>query len=94
MRLIDADSLKEKAVDADYIPTWKWLSISDLESAPTIDPVTHGNWEKLYDRNYKCSYCGAWFSLERDSVIKGFKYCPNCGASMNYHIKEVKENGE
>ena len=39
MRLIDADALKEKANDADYMPTWKWLSISDLYAAPTIDAV-------------------------------------------------------
>ncbi len=39
MRLIDADALKEKVVDADYVPTGKWLRLSDLEDAPTVDAV-------------------------------------------------------
>ena len=50
--------------------------------APTIDPVKHGKWEKISDRNYKCSSCGAWWSVDRDSTIRNFDFCPNCGASM------------
>lgn len=42
----------------------------------------HGKWEKISDRNYKCSCCDAWWSVDRDSVIKDFKFCPNCGADM------------
>lgn len=82
MRLIDADALKEKAVDADYMPTWKWLSLSDLETAPTIDPVKHGKWigYSLTTNPPKYVCC---CSLCNEVVEKKTEYCPNCGARMN-----------
>lgn len=57
--------------------------IGTLEELPTIDPVKHGKWEKISDRNYKCSCCGAWWSVDRDSTIKDFKHCPECGARVD-----------
>lgn len=42
----------------------------------------HGKWEKISDRNYKCSCCNAWWSVDRDSTIRDFKHCHECGAQM------------
>ena len=56
--------------------------IGVIEELPTIDPVRHGQWEKISDRNYKCSCCNAWWSVDRDSTMNDFKHCPNCGAAM------------
>lgn len=53
-----------------------------IEELPTIDSVKHGKWEKISDRNYKCSCCNAWWSVDRDSTIKDFKHCPDCGARL------------
>ena len=54
-----------------------------IDEQPTINPVKHGKWEKISDRNYKCSCCNAWWSVDRDSTIRDFKYCPDCGARMD-----------
>ena len=43
----------------------------------------HGKWEKISDRNYKCSCCNAWWSVDRDSTMKDYNYCPHCGAKMD-----------
>lgn len=51
-----------------------------LEALPSAEK--HGKWVKISDRNYKCSCCNAWWSVDRDSTMKDFKYCPNCGAHM------------
>lgn len=53
-----------------------------IKCLPTIDSVKHGMWEKISDRNYKCTCCNAWWSVDRDSTMKDFKHCPNCGAHM------------
>lgn len=59
------------------------LAMNAVADVPTIDPVKHGKWEKISDRNYKCSCCNAWWSVDRDSTMKDFKHCPNCGALMD-----------
>lgn len=46
------------------------------------EPVRHGHWEKLYDRNYKCSVCGAWYEADKEEILD-FDYCPHCGAKMD-----------
>ena len=92
MRLIDADALKENA--REWLPEivanknpFVVMGLFDLidnlaDNMPTIDPVKRGKWIKISDRNYKCSCCGAWWTVDRDSTIKDFKFCPNCGAQI------------
>ncbi len=55
-----------------------------LERIPAADvaPVRHGTYISIgYDELYcdfgKCSVCGF------EDVVKGSKYCPNCGAKMD-----------
>ena len=82
MRPIDADTLKDKANDTDYMPTGKWLSLSDLDAALTIEPK-RGKWiniisdpKHLVSEDF-CSECG--------QIRRGYSswhYCPNCGAKM------------
>ena len=97
MRLINADALMDDLRiydDCDVCPRYKngckghlqWLC-KRIKNAPTfelptIDPVKHGKWIKISDRNYKCSVCGAWWTVDRDSTMKDFAFCPSCGASM------------
>lgn len=98
MRLIDADALD--AVKFHPLPythitpsganaesyKWGWNDAIDaiIESAPTIDPVVHGEW--IYDMNtnldplYVCSRCGQWaFAGDKGKLPN---YCENCGAKM------------
>lgn len=51
-------------------------------TAADVAPVRHGTYISIgYDELYcdfgKCSVCGF------EDVVKGSKYCPNCGAKMD-----------
>lgn len=87
MRLIDADAIKYTARFTDYadgrMTSDAIVTKDEIDELPTVDPVKHGRWEKLYCMNYKCSCCGAWWTVDRDSTIKDFKHCPNCGARLD-----------
>lgn len=88
MRLIDADALiytkafapcgngKYDAVNIVYE--------TDIDAAPTIDPVKHGKWIKD-DVGVHCSecFCGWDFLTGIPVEVYGFNYCPNCGAKMD-----------
>lgn len=41
-----------------------------------------GEWVYLYDGNYKCSECCAWYSCEGEPIEQEMSFCPNCGADM------------
>lgn len=94
MRPIDADALKENAVDTDYMPTDKWISVSDLENAPTIEPATaewiSGDCE-TYDKVI-CSNCASEpiisFDEENNAVYWLTPYCPFCGRKNKINLKE------
>lgn len=95
MRLIDADALG--AVKFHPLPythitpsganaesyKWGWNDAIDaiMESAPTIDPVVHGEWVKggnSIEVFHNCSICG--------NTVWGYnlpKYCDECGAKMD-----------
>lgn len=82
MRPIDADALRDKANDTDYMPTGKWISLSDIDAALTIQPK-RGRWINLIsDPKHLisediCSECG---QIRRG--YSSWNYCPNCGAKM------------
>ena len=105
MRPIDADSLKYRRKDYggyDDVPDEErkrgilFLLKEDIDAAPTIDTVKHGQWIKMSDRDgiyWACSECGEdllRFShytefdlLPRLKSIDRTNYCPNCGARMD-----------
>ena len=80
MRLIDADAIEKELGVEDRDLYVQHI----LDSAPTIEaePIKHGRWVKISERNYKCSICNDWWSGEEEE-IKTFNYCPNCGAKMD-----------
>ena len=85
MRLIDSDALKEKANETDYMPTGKWLRLSDLDAAPTIEPK-RGKW-KPFDLTYgrsvwACDACGETVNVPTLNGKPIFDYCPWCGSFM------------
>ena len=84
-RLIDADKLIYSD-GREYLPTGKYITILDIENAPTVDaePVRHGYWIVDEDGNIKCSECG------HHGV--GDNYCENCGATMVGRRREDAEN--
>ena len=59
--------------------------IDALENAPRVDPVKHGHWDCKGFEPVRCSVCG----ITVDAIngipwaIKGFKFCPHCGAKMD-----------
>lgn len=88
------DKAEKQFQESDELNVGDWIlhrvfvqNMSDIDrqtilDLPAIDPVKHGKWEKISDRNYKCMCCNAWWSVDRDSTMKDFKHCPSCGAQM------------
>lgn len=57
------------------------LAMNAVAVLPTAEPKK-GKWEKISNRNYKCSCCNAWWAVDGDSTMKDFNYCPSCGSLM------------
>lgn len=90
MRLIDANALLSKVmtvgiVDANgnYCGAGDVVLKDDIDDAPTIDPVKHGEWKTIIfhngctpDYDCVCSVCNK-------SGVPYYDYCPNCGAHMD-----------
>jgi hypothetical protein len=61
------------------------MSVDDLLCLPTIEaePVRHGRWKKkngeIYCTNCKKSKWSESFEL----MLRGFDFCPHCGAKMD-----------
>lgn len=100
VRPIDANALKDQAVEVDIVTPPHNHCCSelvvfdyDIDEAPTIDavPVVHGQWlrENIRPKSYlrACSMCKktAYFCGEGCS----YKYCPNCGAKMDAKDMDV-----
>ena len=56
---------------------------TELEDAPTIDPVKHGRWIEHGKNDNRCSLCGwgVWVNTNN--------FCPNCGAKMDGEENEI-----
>ena len=90
MRLIDADALiKEANSDGAY----GYVDAKQIADAPIVNAVevVHGRWEEMHyeggildGTNFdRCSVCG-YERVFNDPALKTvFKYCPNCGATMD-----------
>lgn len=85
MRLIDADALKKAVItnvhcidmagmerDADIV------FASEIDNAPTVDPVKRGQWTKLYV-GQRCSICRGMANMH---PLRKYRYCPWCGSRM------------
>ena len=93
MRPIDADNLisvldilSDKGGDIRYWEQLKWI-VADCPTAD-VQEVKYGRWVKLYECNYKCSVCGAWFRTRDDygnpeDKLPDYRYCPMCGAKVD-----------
>lgn len=102
MRLIDADTLLDKA----FGDRKGLIHTSDVKDAPTVEaiPVRRAHWTRLPSGGGKhdllCSNCNMGFTLNpqgfeddfavwfQDVVLKHFSYCPFCGAHMNRRWKD------
>lgn len=98
-RLIDADALKNNAVELDLpFPPFNHRSkeqivfLYDIDDAPTIDaePVRHGRWLPETVSGYDgvnvvyARPCSECGYEERRFVKR---YCPNCGAKMDLEVE-------
>lgn len=107
MRLIDADALKAIFDDNPFEISCQEVE-NIIDEQPTIDPsenggcwgcccerlgeVKRGKWEKIFDRNYKCSSCGAWWYVETYDELRDLAFCPTCGAQMERN-RNIKKKG-
>lgn len=57
-----------------------------LKSAD-VQPVIHGEWEKVTLALYKCSECGNEICSSEYGLSKEYKYCSQCGAKMDKEQK-------
>ena len=96
-RLIDADQFKAKLLsfmdrkaptpsDTDCILDG---ALNLLEEQPTADPVKHGHWEYLGERDgahvFECSECHDRINTVNPNWLS--KYCSGCGAKMDGDTK-------
>lgn len=58
------------------------VNIINIMQPLDVRPLIYGIWIKLYDKNYKCSNCNSWWSMEQTPEESGLDYCPSCGADM------------
>ena len=89
MRLIDADALKDKALLLDLgLDDVEAVVVSDIDNAPTVDPVKHGHWVNVQNQYCVCSVCGdVQYRFIR--VVKvDCKFCPNCGTKLDEEVSE------
>lgn len=87
MRLIDADALKRKAY---YATVYDELScivdMEDIDEAPTIDPVKHGQWKvDIKGLSFFCSECEYVLWSEAGTE---YNYCSRCGAKMDEEVRK------
>ena len=88
MRLIDADTLKEKSeCTTDPMNTYQdmcFVRVTEIDDAPTVDsvPVAHGKWKMNsdYPDALICSNCDSKYDVIWMDC--GSNYCPHCGAKM------------
>lgn len=79
MRPIDADALFSIAAEEGYV------TVDDIISAPTIDPVRHARWVCHPDPTkfaLVCSACGQVMPFVPEHLPNVPPYC-NCGAKMD-----------
>lgn len=83
MRLIDADELKTKA----FGKRGGLIHTSDIDHAPTVDPVKHGRWKPFdltWGRSvYYCTSCGEAGEVPTEMGKPIYEFCPYCGAKMD-----------
>lgn len=97
MKLIDADALKQTfCAECDRTQCEDCVIDYHFEHlAPTVDaePVRHGHWCFVeYPDGYyhwECSECNKWFKEDSMSLSEEWKYCPNCGATMDEDWKDA-----
>lgn len=90
MRLIDVDELPKQEIEDErgyinpsYARGWNDAIRSVYLYAPKIEaePVRRGRWVEESGM-FMCSVCHDVWGTEDEEMIKGFNYCPWCGAKM------------
>lgn len=94
MRLIDADTLKERAIKVSTVKEhvyMKAVGTKEIDKAPTIDPKDlrpKCTWEQIYEDAWECSNCGAcWTCIEGDPTDNDMHFCPVCGDIIEEVVK-------
>ena len=83
---VDAESLITQHEDIGYERGYRDGYAEALEVTDDAEPVRHGHWAKGIGMMH-CSECGtAWWN---EIYIRGFKYCPYCGAKMDVADMDV-----
>ena len=87
MRPIDADVLENMGYELHRTyqqdANTMVYEVKKIADVPTIEaePVRRGRWVEGSGM-FMCSVCHDVWSTENEEMIKGFNYCPWCGAKM------------
>lgn len=87
MRYIDADALLNRMPDGlPYKASVKRI----VMQAPTADvvEVEHGSFVWIADDSPMCNICGEVFDTNDNADAGLWKFCPNCGATMDGERRE------
>lgn len=71
------------------------MAIEEFKKLPTVEaePIRQGEWIECEGRNneYYCSEC---YDIWKSDRIKGMKYCPSCGAKMEFEEQSSSEDSD
>lgn len=56
-----------------------------------VQPVIHGEWEKVTLALWKCSECGNEICSSEYGLSQYYKYCSKCGAKMDVKEEENED---
>ena len=94
MRLIDADEVYQETLL--YSNRFRESVLKIVNALPTVDDVVevvHAYDKNIYPSLFECSNCG-WSCEDTyggepcNRNSNTYDYCPNCGARIEYKVKE------
>lgn len=93
MKLIDADGVYQETLK--YSNRFRKSVLKIVNALPTVDvvEVVHAYDKNIYPSLFECSNCG-WSCNDTYSGepcnrnSNTYDYCPNCGARIEYKVKE------
>ena len=92
-----AEYIDREKAKRTLVQDYAYAAANLLDEVPKADvaPLVHGLWDEWYppkhmiltgeEMLYRCSSCDAKYS-----DVEGFRFCPHCGARMDFEVSNGK----